>query len=584
MAAAESEVQDELIVFAPRESASAARLKKTLKTATLTQVTAREITKQASSLSQVLKENATVDTAQSGGPGAASGIFLRGLPSQHAAIIIDGMPLRDAGTSSGAIDGSLISLQGIESLLVLKGPQGPRYGSNAMAGAILVETKKNSSDATVEFNSIPSLLLAVSQSKKANRGQYSISAETGSSAGISAARSSTGEAEKDPYTRYQLRANLQDEWSPQFETQAQVFFQKMETAIDDYGFNPIDRPGMQVTTQNFLGSVKATENWSLRDETSIRFQASRVDRTQNSPASRFTGTHWTLGLLHESRPIDSYTLQVGAEKSFETTEQASQSNVAVLTEHELRPFSPLTLELGARIEPDSTGQAPLTYRVGTKLELIAATLFWKSTVGTGFKRPSLFQLTASTIGNPALQSEKSLAWDTQLSWEFSRSGRFSLGVFFNDLTNLIDFDGTRFQNIAGAQTWGLEWDSKYPLSRDVRVGVSYLFLRTRNALTGAPLLRRATERLGLRVDVSSIRALDLWSAAQIVGSRTDLDGSGNTVILAPYWVWNVGGNWQVSRDWKVFTQVENLLGADYQEVAGYASLGTTLTTGFNYTF
>ena len=74
----------------------------------ITVITSEQIEKmQKNSLIDVLKTAPALDINQSGGPGAAASIFIRGAKSEHTLVIIDGI---EANDPSGPICRSFIQL------------------------------------------------------------------------------------------------------------------------------------------------------------------------------------------------------------------------------------------------------------------------------------------------------------------------------------------------------------------------------------------------------------------------------------------------------------------------------------------
>lgn len=73
------------------------------------------------------------------GPGSAQTISIRGSEADAVLVLVDGVPLNDPVT--GVADLSAIPSATIESITVLAGAQGARYGARAQAGVVLVETR-----------------------------------------------------------------------------------------------------------------------------------------------------------------------------------------------------------------------------------------------------------------------------------------------------------------------------------------------------------------------------------------------------------------------------------------------------------
>ncbi len=79
---------------------------------------------------------------QNGGPGTAAAVFIRGANANHTKVLIDGVDVTDPATPNGAFDFSQVLIADVARIEVLRGPQSGLYGSDAIGGVILIETKK----------------------------------------------------------------------------------------------------------------------------------------------------------------------------------------------------------------------------------------------------------------------------------------------------------------------------------------------------------------------------------------------------------------------------------------------------------
>ena len=88
---------------------------------------------------------------QYGGPGAAASAFLRGSNSEHVLVMLDGVEVNDPMNPSRSFDLAHLAAGRIERVEVLRGPQSPLYGSDALGGVINILTRKGSGPARVSF-------------------------------------------------------------------------------------------------------------------------------------------------------------------------------------------------------------------------------------------------------------------------------------------------------------------------------------------------------------------------------------------------------------------------------------------------
>ena len=103
---------------------------------------------QTRTLPDILQLVPGVNIVQTGGPGGATSIFMRGTNSNHVKFFIDGIDVSDPSTPTDTFDLQHVLLGDVERIEVLRGPQSGLYGSDAIGGAISVITKSGAGPAT----------------------------------------------------------------------------------------------------------------------------------------------------------------------------------------------------------------------------------------------------------------------------------------------------------------------------------------------------------------------------------------------------------------------------------------------------
>jgi len=86
---------------------------------------------------------------QTGSYGGQTSLFIRGGESKFAKVLIDGVPVNDAG---GAFDFSTLSTDNLDRIEIVRGPASVLYGSDAMAGVIQLFTRPGTGKTRVEFS------------------------------------------------------------------------------------------------------------------------------------------------------------------------------------------------------------------------------------------------------------------------------------------------------------------------------------------------------------------------------------------------------------------------------------------------
>ena len=91
-------------------------------------------------LGELLQSVSSVVITRYGGPGSPSHVSIRGSAASEVLVLVNGAPINSAIT--GDADVSSIGLERAERVQVLTGAQSARYGGRALAGVILVETRR----------------------------------------------------------------------------------------------------------------------------------------------------------------------------------------------------------------------------------------------------------------------------------------------------------------------------------------------------------------------------------------------------------------------------------------------------------
>ena len=90
-----------------------------------------------------------LNLVQTGSPGGATSVFLRGSNANHTKVLVDGIDVSDPTSPTGAFDFGHLLTSGIDRIEVLRGPQSGLYGSDAIGGVIDIRTKPGSGPAQV---------------------------------------------------------------------------------------------------------------------------------------------------------------------------------------------------------------------------------------------------------------------------------------------------------------------------------------------------------------------------------------------------------------------------------------------------
>ncbi|MBM4308851.1 MAG: TonB-dependent receptor, partial [Deltaproteobacteria bacterium] len=90
----------------------------------------------------LLREAPGINVARTGGPGKETAVFIRGANSEHTLVLIDGVEVNDSMSPGRSFDFANLTVDNVERIEILRGPQSTLYGSDAIGGVINIITKK----------------------------------------------------------------------------------------------------------------------------------------------------------------------------------------------------------------------------------------------------------------------------------------------------------------------------------------------------------------------------------------------------------------------------------------------------------
>src|ERR1700758_4544621 len=96
--------------------------------------------KQIQRVSDALREVPGLSVVQTGTAGQLTSVFTRGLRSEHTQVLLDGIPINQG--LAGLFDFANLTVDDIDRVEVVRGPQSTLYGPRALAGVIQLFTRR----------------------------------------------------------------------------------------------------------------------------------------------------------------------------------------------------------------------------------------------------------------------------------------------------------------------------------------------------------------------------------------------------------------------------------------------------------
>ncbi|SVB35993.1 uncharacterized protein METZ01_LOCUS188847, partial [marine metagenome] len=247
--------------------------------ASLSVFTEKEIKKKKFfTVEDLLRGELGLDVVQSGSHGASTSIFMRGAGSTSTLVIIDGVEVNAATT--GSFDSGDLTVDNIERVEVLRGPQSIQWGANAVGGVINIITKKGKGTPThtlsFEGGSYRTFRESLRSSGSFDKVDYSLSASLLTSRGFSTLNERSGGSEEDGTVNKTLSTRLGYDFNSDTR---QEFMGRYTKSHDE--------------TDSINGEGPPAENWGLNKDMIGTFN-NVDDLILSAPFQKDFGRRWNL--------------------------------------------------------------------------------------------------------------------------------------------------------------------------------------------------------------------------------------------------------------------------------------------------
>jgi len=554
---------------------------------------------QARTVAELLRVQAGIDVASSGGAGKTTSVFLRGGNSGHVLVLVDGVRVGSATT--GQFDWAHVSTSDIERIEIVRGAQSSLYGADAMAGVIQIFTQRGKKETQVSIQSDAGSY-ATSTAAMRVKGQtkegvsYALSVDMLRTAGVSAAAKGS---ESDPYRQSTVSASVVFPWQ-KGELALGARSVEGKTSLDG-GFPLQDVLNYTNHTKQSVTHVKLSYFLSDRIESRLQFSRANDESIGHDPVTAFNNSDFRTQVdqltWQNHVDLDDISILLGADlyRSRGLSHRAKlDRQIQQKAGFMVVSWDQQTMHINASIRYDhhSASKNKTTYKAGFALyptdnfKIIA-------NYATGFKAPSLndlyFPASAFSAGNANLKAESSQGWDVGLAYQYQRDAvdcDVSFTWFQQNYSNLIVWQGlapTFFytpSNIGQAQAKGLEVQATLRYAQSY-VQANWTFLNAKDTASGDLLPRRAKESANVTLG-TKVSGIDMVVAWHLVGPR--FSSAGQQKYMQGYQTTDVRLQYALGEHWKLVARVNNVANKKYEEVASYGVLGRAWYGGLNTDF
>jgi vitamin B12 transporter len=512
---------------------------------------------------EALRQVPGVQIQQSGSFGKTAAIRIRGASPQQVQILVDGVRVKSPTT--GLAELSDISIDLIERIEVVRGPQSTLYGADAIGGVVNIITKRGrgpfSPYASVEAGNYDTHRERLGGSGSVGPFDYALGGSW---------FESNGQFRNDGTERRALssRVGLTLPAGGHLGLSGRYNRNKSELPFD--GVTPIPGspffvldPNAEQLSETLTVALEWTQkpvewfevrarygqfwNWLTFKDPATPADAAAgnsdlifgATRSQIDVERRETEllTAWHAGKWNTLTLGGEYRAEFGA---FDSTSGFGPAafdrhleTVSWFVQDELRLLERLILSGGRRWDDHSAFGSVATHRAGAVLLIRETGTKVRATWGEGFRAPAINELFFPQFANPGLRPERSESWDAGLDQRLWRD-RVRLGItyFENTFRNLIQNTqdtslcppGNPFGcpvNIGRARTRGVEFAGALDLLDTLALSGGYTFTDSEDLATGRPLRRFPRHRYTAGLTWEPVKALSLFAEAHVVSSQFD---------------------------------------------------------------
>ena len=558
------------------------------------------------SLFDVLRGQASVAASNSGGAGKATSLSIRGEDGFRTLVLVDGIDISDTASPQVGPRVEHLLSDGVSRVEILRGPQGIMYGADA-GGVINISTAAPGEDlagsVSAEGGSYGTGQLAASLRGGGDVLDGSLLATGYRTDGFNARSSDDVLRDDDGYRNRVLHGRAG--WNVTERLRLEVVGRDTRADNEFDGcysaaFEPSDDCDNDYDQQAWRLAARHSGD---RFSNELSYAGNHTESnsfTLDQPTFGSKGELARFNYLGSFRAAEALQLVYGLERKTEAIDDGvfdrRRWQNGAFAEYQGSFFEQLFVTVGARYDDNEDFGGHTSARVsGAYLfALGGGEAKLRGAYGTGFRAPSLYEIAYNQsdwayppASATTLSEERSRGFDVGLGWRGAGGAELEATYFDQTIADEIYFDLDGFsgylQDAGDSRSSGVELQGAVPLPAALLLGGNYTYNHT-EAVDGSLRLRRPRHLFNVSLRWQPLAArLVLGLHARGAFDVTDvLDGV--PVAGDDYTVCDVTASYDVLDGLQVFGRVENLLDADYQEVAGYNTSARAGYAGLRYAF
>ena len=565
---------------------------------------------QATDLYDLMSRLPGVSMLRNGVRGSATSLSIRGNQGDHSLFLVDGVRIGSATLGSATL--GLINTNSIERIEVVRGPKSNLYGADAIGGVVNIITRDAADmdslqvKSSVGSNGTKETTLSAGTTQ--GKSSYSAVLNTYKTDGIDSTYDTSflhgdddGHENDSIALRYgyeisddaklSLSYNSNDSLTDydsgcsKWEEVSGVWIQEQ---FECYIYNET-----KITSLSSSLDLDVTDRWSTnfqlgRSTDNAEELSPNVDLADFSLDGIFNTTKteatWFNAIKLDGDAILSLGLDYQKDEvdSSNTYDVSSRDNKAAFLQYKLKSDG-ADVSFGARRDDNEQFGAHTTTSVMAGQD-VSDNVRLNFSYGEGFKAPTFNDLYYPGSGNPNFVPEQSKNIELGLNANWGNSVA-NVTLFNNRLENLIQYNFATWatDQTAEVEITGLELSLETELAGWL-VGLSGTVLNPEDKSTGNLLRRRAEQSASLDGDYS---AGNYGLGFTIYSQSHTFDNAANTVRFGGYTTLALRANFDLSDNWKVKVNANNLTDKEYVTASGflgnYRSMGRELLFTVAYT-
>ena len=536
----------------------------------------------SNSLSEILDAQPGISSGNQGGLGQTSSYFIQGFEKKYISILIDGVSYADNTPTQSETYLNSISLDEIERIEILKGPQGSIYGSSAAGGVISIITKGNfkkgmSTSFQSTFGSYGTVSTTLNTGYSTEKWDWNLSVNGIHSDGFSA-KNSVEEEENDSFnsTKTSLKASIKNDNNLKFFGTLRQIDSKIQydNAYTTNDFNKL---------RQTAGSVKIEKKINKIDSF-VQFSKQRTVRQFGT--YQYYGDTFNFDFLNQYKLFPNHIITLGFEyddeKYNDKTLRADKDRHSLVAGINGNLNSNVGYDFSLRKESDSSYGSQESTRKEAYY-LFNPSLKFALSNSTGFRNPSLYETFDSTYGTRTLTPETTETDRITISGKSKIiNGGYSFNAYKSKISNLIaSASGTYIYYNADGDTniSGIEGNINSKLRE--KLFSNFGFVSTHKKTSD-----NKKNQLLPRYSLSGSLNYVFDKAFNLNTNFSYSEGSYDTsnVQLPSYTLVGLKANYKINNNTKFNLSVVNVFDEDYVVNRGYNTSDRALYLGFKSEF